>query len=89
MTDVKPQTILVFGATGGTGKAFVGQALAHGNRVTAFVRDPTKLTAESANLKIIEGDLFDAEAVKAAITSDHDAAFFGLWIFQQRARQQT
>lgn len=75
MTDVKPQTILVFGATGGTGKAFVERALAHGHKVTAFVRDPSKLMIESANLKIIEGDLFDANAVEAAITSDHDAVF--------------
>jgi len=75
MTEVKPQHILVFGATGGTGKAFVEQALAHGHTVTAFVRDPSKLQTGNANLKMIEGDLFDADAVKAAVTPDCDAVF--------------
>lgn len=75
MTDVKQQSILVFGATGGTGRAFVEQALAQGHRVTAFLRDPSKLIADNTNLTIIEGDLYDANAVKAAITSEHDAVF--------------
>lgn len=35
--------LLVFGATGGTGRELVEQALAHGYEVTAFVRDPAKL----------------------------------------------
>ncbi|NKB42950.1 MAG: NAD(P)H-binding protein [Alphaproteobacteria bacterium] len=75
MTDQSPQTILVFGATGGTGKAFVEQALLQGHSVIAFVRDPSKLPRETAGLKIIEGDLFDADAVKVAVTSDCDAVF--------------
>ena len=33
-------TFLVLGATGGTGKHFVAQALADGNRVRALVRSP-------------------------------------------------
>ena len=74
MTDQSPHHLLVFGATGGTGKAFVEQALDHGHRVTAFVRDPSKLTPH-ANLNCIEGDLFDAGAVKAACSSDVTAVF--------------
>lgn len=74
MTDVPPKHFLVFGATGGTGKAFVEQALDHGHGVTAFVRDPSKLSAHE-KLTTVQGDLFDADAVKAACTGDHDAVF--------------
>ncbi|MEQ8735406.1 MAG: SDR family oxidoreductase [Rhodospirillaceae bacterium] len=74
MTQPPPQHILVFGATGGTGKAFVEQALAHGHRITAFLRDPSKLTPHD-NLTTVQGDLFDAEAVKAAVSGDHQAVF--------------
>jgi uncharacterized protein YbjT (DUF2867 family) len=35
--------ILVFGATGKTGKLVVQQALENGFDVTAFVRDPAKM----------------------------------------------
>lgn len=74
MPDTTPKHILVFGATGGTGKAFVEQALEHGHIITAFVRDPSKLTAHD-KLTTEQGDLFDAAAVKAAVTSEHDAVF--------------
>ncbi|MDG2242508.1 MAG: SDR family oxidoreductase [Rhodospirillaceae bacterium] len=75
MSEIKPKKILVFGATGGTGAAFVQQALAHGHTVTVFVRNSSKLSTKSANLKIVEGDLFDAAAVKAAVLSDCEAVF--------------
>ena len=74
MSDQTSHHLLVFGATGGTGKAFVEQALDHGHRVTAYVRDPSKLTSHD-NLKTIQGDLFDADAVKAACTPDITAVF--------------
>ena len=35
--------ITVFGATGGTGKQLVEQALASGDEVVAYVRSPPKL----------------------------------------------
>lgn len=58
--------IIVFGATGGTGKEIVRQAIGQGHIVTAFVRDASVLTPQE-NLKIVEGDIFDATAVNAAI----------------------
>jgi putative NADH-flavin reductase len=58
--------IIVFGATGGTGKEIVRQAIEQGHMVTAFVRDASSLPAQD-NLKIVVGDLFDAAAVTAAI----------------------
>lgn len=71
---MSPKSILVFGATGGTGQAFVEQALANGHAVKAFVRDPSKLAAHE-NLALDQGDLFDAHAVKAACKPEFDAVF--------------
>ena len=50
--------IIVFGATGGTGKLIVTQALAKGHSVTAFVRNPDGLP-QDPHLRVIQGDVFD------------------------------
>lgn len=63
--------ILVFGATGGTGRAVVDAALQAGHHVTAFVRRPGAL-AEAAGLTTVAGDARDAAAV-ARIVPGHDA----------------
>lgn len=59
--------IVVFGASGGTGKQVVRQALDAGHHVTAFVRTPSKLVIEHSNLSIFQGDVTDAEKVEQAI----------------------
>ena len=58
--------IIVFGATGGTGREIVRQAIEQGHMVTAFVRDASALTPQE-NLKIVAGDVFDRQAVTSAI----------------------
>jgi putative NADH-flavin reductase len=65
--------LLVFGATGGTGRELVEQALAQGHEVTAYVRNPAKLGAiMHARLQVIRGDVLDAAAVEQAVPG-HDA----------------
>ena len=59
--------LVVFGATGKTGKEIVKQSLAQGCEVTAFVRDPSKMTLEHGDLKVIKGDIFEFTAVTQAI----------------------
>ena len=59
--------ILVFGASGKTGKLVVEQALAAGHTVTAFVRDSSKLTLSHSNLKVIKGDVLDPASVEGAM----------------------
>ena len=58
--------IIIFGATGGTGKLLVSQALAKGHSVSVFVRDPSVLPQDS-RLRVIQGDLFDFATVVDAV----------------------
>jgi putative NADH-flavin reductase len=58
--------LLVFGASGGTGRNVVRQALDRDIGVTVFVRKAGSFAAERG-LEIIEGDVGDATAVAAAV----------------------
>ena len=62
-----PMQVLVIGATGGTGRQLVQQALAQGHEVTAFVRDPARLQIEPANLRVVKGDVLDYASVESAM----------------------
>ena len=59
--------ILIFGATGGTGKQLVEQALAAGNHVVAYVRNPSKLNIIHEYLTIVEGELTDQLMINHSI----------------------
>lgn len=59
--------LVIFGATGRTGVELVRQALAAGHTVTAFVRDPAKLTLQDERLLVVQGDVTDGAAVDRAI----------------------
>ena len=63
----KPTRLLIVGATGGTGRQLVAQALERGYVVTALVRDPAKLQVGHPRLTLIPGDLLDAGSVEAAM----------------------
>jgi putative NADH-flavin reductase len=47
--------LLVVGATGGTGRELVTQALRQGHEVTAFVRDPRKVARSDPRLHVVAG----------------------------------
>jgi len=59
--------ITIFGATGGTGKQLVEQALAEGNEVVAFARKPSKLNIMDKNLTIVQGELTDEALIENAV----------------------
>lgn len=59
--------LTIFGATGGTGRQLVEQALAAGHAVTALVRDPAKLTLQNPNLNVMEGNVLQPADVTKAI----------------------
>jgi len=69
--------LLVFGATGGTGRCLVQQALAQGHTVTAFAREPAKFHLVGDNLRVVRGDILQADSVEAAVAG-HDAVLSAL-----------
>jgi putative NADH-flavin reductase len=71
--------LLILGATGGTGRALVEQALEQGHTVTAFARDPSKLRMTHQNLRIVKGDILDYDSVETAIRGQ-DAALSAVGI---------
>lgn len=58
--------LVVFGASGGTGRELIRQALAQGHHVTAFVRNPRSFPAQEG-LRVVVGDATDAQPVANAI----------------------
>lgn len=58
--------ILVLGATGGTGRLIVGEAVARGHVVTALVRSPEKATGLDG-ARIVTGDARDTDSLRAAL----------------------
>jgi putative NADH-flavin reductase len=68
--------IVVFGASGRTGRQVVPQAVARGDDVTAFVRDASKQWFPDA-VVVHQGDPSDAESVEKALTGA-DAAISAL-----------
>ena len=59
--------LTIFGATGTIGKQLVKQALDDGHSVTVFVRDPSKLDINQANVNVIQGDILGAASVEKAV----------------------
>jgi len=59
--------LIIFGATGGTGRQVVQQALEQGHTVTAFARNPIKLDIQHNNLKILTGDVMNLDSVEKAV----------------------
>jgi len=59
--------IIVFGATGGTGKFVVEQALKEGYQVTVIVRNTDDFTLTDKNLKIIKGDVLQPTTFEGAM----------------------
>lgn len=59
--------VVIFGATGRTGRVIVDEALRRGLAVTAFARSPEKLAIDHKNLRVVAGDVLDPTAVEEAI----------------------
>jgi putative NADH-flavin reductase len=71
--------LLIFGATGGTGRALVAQSLEQGHRVTAFARNPDAITTEHKDLAVAQGDILDYASVERAVKGQ-DAVLSALGI---------
>ena len=62
-----PTRVLIIGATGGTGRQLVAQALERGLTVTALVRNPARLGVAHSRLTVIQGDVLDIASLDAAM----------------------
>ena len=65
--------VVVFGATGKTGRHVWRKALAAGHEVTVFARSAGRIGDSGANLRVVQGDVLDAGSVAAAVAGQ-DAA---------------
>lgn len=63
--------IIVFGATGKTGRDIVAGALKNGYLVTAFVRNPSKLNMTHRNLHVHTGEITNMEDVDRVTKAQH------------------
>lgn len=59
--------LLIIGATGGTGKELVRQALHLGHSVKAFVRKPGSLDIKHERLTVMRGNILDYPSVERAM----------------------
>ncbi len=79
--------LLIVGATGGTGRELVRQALERGHHVTAFARNPSKLDLKNERLTTARGDVLDFASVEAAVRGQ-DAVLCALghkrWLYPTR-----
>jgi putative NADH-flavin reductase len=66
-TRSRPKRLLIIGATGGTGRELVAQALDRGYTVTALVRNPSKLQPHLSRVTVIQGDVLDRSSVEKAM----------------------
>jgi NAD(P)H-binding len=71
--------VTVFGATGAIGSLTVNELLANGHTVTAYSRHPNKIPPEWGDrVRVIIGELSDAEAVVSALGPSLDRKATGL-----------
>jgi putative NADH-flavin reductase len=59
--------LTIFGATGEAGRQLIQQALAEGNEVVVFARNPSKLTIRHEYLTIVQGELHDHVNIERAV----------------------
>jgi uncharacterized protein YbjT (DUF2867 family) len=59
--------VLILGATGGTGRELVKQALGHGHTVRAVARNPEKVKTVHPRLEVVQGDIGDPKSLTAAL----------------------
>lgn len=64
--------IVLFGATGQTGRLLAERAVRAGHEVTAYARDPARMTVAHERLRVSRGDVLDAASVHRAIAG-HDS----------------
>jgi putative NADH-flavin reductase len=68
---------IIFGATGGTGRQLVEQALDAGHEITVVARAPQKLDISSERLRVVPGDVLARNPIEKHVAG-HDAVLSAL-----------
>jgi uncharacterized protein YbjT (DUF2867 family) len=79
--------VLIVGATGGTGRQLVSQALERGHDVRAFVRAPNRLGIQHQRLTLAQGNVLDYDSVQAAVRGQNavlSALGHKRWLYPNR-----
>jgi putative NADH-flavin reductase len=76
----RPMRVLIIGATGGTGRHVLANALQQGHDVTVFVRHPDRVTERSDRLRIVTGSLPDDQTALGAAVMGQDAVISTLGV---------
>jgi putative NADH-flavin reductase len=77
--------VLVFGATGGSGRAAIEHLLKQGHEVSAFTRRPDAALLASERVRVISGDVMRPEDVERAVKG-HEAVIVTLGISENPLR---
>lgn len=77
--------VLVFGATGGSGRAAIEHLLTQGHEVSAFTRRPDAALSASKRVRVISGDVMRPEDVEQAVRG-HEAVIVTLGISENPLR---
>jgi putative NADH-flavin reductase len=59
--------VVIFGASGATGRRLMAQAVGRGYGVTAFVRDRSRLEALASDVQVVQGDVAVASSVARSV----------------------
>jgi putative NADH-flavin reductase len=76
------RNVVVLGATGGTGRSLVEQAVVAGFRVTVVVRNPDRLPGDARAIRVVAGDLEKDSAVLHGAIPGQDAVISCLGVGQ-------
>src|SRR5271155_261842 len=75
--------IVIFGATGATGRELVKQALDR-HQVTAVAREPADLKINHDRLKVVKGDILDPPSIESALEGNEAVlSTLGIRIFKK------
>jgi len=84
-----PRCVALTGATGFVGRHVLACLLAAGHRVRALVRDAGQLEVADAKLHVVQGDLFEPDAVKKLVDGADAVVHLVGIIMENRRRGQT
>ncbi|MEA4887728.1 MAG: NAD(P)H-binding protein [Bacteroides graminisolvens] len=89
------KNVVLIGASGFVGTALLNELLKRGHRVTALVRNPDKINAQSDQLEVVMADVADVEQVanlckgKDAVVSAYNPGWTNPNIYEDTLRNYT